>query len=298
MAAHRAGGTTGLLPTLITDAPGAIARAADAALAARALPGVLGVHLEGPFISPRRPGVHPPEWIRRMTATDLAEIADLARRVATLLTLAPEETTPEALRMLASAGTVLSAGHTEADPATIAAASAAGLRGFTHLWNAMPPLGARVPGPVGAALASETLFAGVICDGIHVSEPALRLSFRLLGPDRMFLVTDAMPTAGTTLGGFELGGRRTRRRAGRLETDDGTLAGADLSMIEAVRHAHTHLGASPEAALRMASETPARFLGLADRGRIATGAHADLVLLGPAFDVIATAIGGAWEQHA
>ncbi len=233
-----------------------------------------------------------------MTGTDVAEIADLARRVATLLTLAPEETTPEALRTLASAGTVLAAGHTEADPATVAAAGEAGLRGVTHLWNAMPPLGARAPGPVGAALASDTLFAGVICDGIHVDAVALRLSFRLLGPNRMFLVTDAMPTAGTALDGFELGGRRIRRRAGRLETEDGTLAGADLSMIEAVRFARNHLGASLEAALRMASETPARFLGLADRGRIAAGAHADLVLLGRALDVVATAIGGTWEQHA
>lgn len=295
VAAHRAGGTTGLLPTLITDAPGMIARAGDAVLAARDTPGMRGVHFEGPFISPRRPGVHPPEWIRAMTAEDAAGIAAIARRVTTLVTLAPEETPPGEMRVLAAAGAVLAAGHTEACPATIAAA--AGLRGFTHLWNAMPPLASRAPGPVGAALASDTLFAGVICDGIHVDALSLGVAFRLLGPDRMFLVTDAMPTAGTTLAGFELAGRRIRRRDGRLETADGTLAGADLTMIEAVRFARTRLGASLEAALRMASETPARFLGLAECGRIAAGARADLVLLGSELGVLATAIGGVWEEE-
>ncbi len=297
VAAHRAGGTTGLLPTLITDAPGLIARAAHAVLAAGDMPGVRGIHLEGPFISPRRPGVHPPEWIRRMTPADAAGIAAIARRVTTLLTLAPEETTPDELRALAEAGAVLSAGHTEAGPATIAAARAAGLRGFTHLWNAMPPLASRAPGPVGAALSDDTLFAGVICDGIHVDAVSLGLAFRALGPDRMFLVTDAMPPAGTTLESFELAGRRIRRCCGRLETADGTLAGADLTMIEAVRFACTRLGASLEDALRMASETPARFLGLDDAGRIVAGAQADLVLLGPELGVMATAIGGDWVLH-
>lgn len=298
VAAHRPGGTTGLLPTLITDAPGLVARAAAAVLAARDMPGVRGVHLEGPFISPRRPGVHPPEWIRRIAAADLAEIAALARCVPTLLTLAPEETTPDTLRTLAAAGAVIAAGHTEASPATVAAARDAGLRGFTHLWNAMPPLASRAPGPVGAALDDDALFAGTICDGIHVDAASLRLAFRLLGPDRMFLVTDAMPPAGTTLEGFALAGRPIHRRAGRLETADGTLAGADLTMIAAVRFAHARLGASLEAALRMASGTPARFMGLDDCGRIAAGARADFVLLGSELDVQATAVGGEWETHA
>ena len=298
VAAHRAGGTTGLLPTLITDRPGMIGLAADAVFAARDVPGVRGIHLEGPFISPRRPGVHSPEWIRPMGEADLAQIAAGARHVTTMLTLAPEEARPADIRALDEAGVVVSAGHTEADPATIAAARAAGLRGFTHLWNAMPPLGARAPGPVGAALDDDTLFAGVICDGIHVDPVSLRLTFRLLGPDRMFLVTDAMPPAGTALASFALAGRRISRRDGRLETADGTLAGADLTMIAAVRFAATHLGASLEDAIRMASDTPARFLGLDDAGRIAVGARADLVLLGRDLAVVATAIGGAWEQHA
>ncbi len=298
VAAHRAGGTTGLLPTLITDRPGMIGRAAGAVFAARDVPGVRGIHLEGPFISPRRPGVHPPEWIRPMGEADLAQIAAGARHLTTVLTLAPEEVRPADIRALAKAGVMVSAGHTEADPATIAAARAAGLRGFTHLWNAMPPLGARAPGPVGAALDDDTLFAGVICDGIHVDPVSLRLAFRLLGPDRMFLVTDAMPPAGTALASFALAGRRISRRGGRLETADGTLAGADLTMIAAVRFAATHLGASLEDALRMASDTPARFVGFDDAGRIAAGARADLVLLGRDLAVVATAIGGAWEQHA
>lgn len=298
VAAHRPGGTTGLLPTAITAAPGLIARAASGVLAAADLPGVRGIHLEGPFISPRRAGVHPPEWIRRMTAADTAAIAAIAARTPTLLTLAPEETTPATIRTLAEAGIVLAAGHTEADPATIAAARTAGLRGFTHLWNAMPPLASRLPGPVGAALDDDALFAGVICDGIHVDALSLRLAFRGLGTERMFLVTDAMPPAGTALAGFELAGRPIRRWEGRLETADGTLAGADLTMIAAVRFAHATLGASLADALRMASETPARFMGLDGEGRIAAGARADLVLLDAELDVVATAIGGAWERHA
>jgi N-acetylglucosamine-6-phosphate deacetylase len=294
-AAHRPGGTTGLFPTLITDRPGLLGRAAEAVAAGRDLPGVLGLHAEGPFISPRRPGVHPPEWIRAMTAADEAELAAIARALPLLLTIAPEEVPADAVARLAAAGCVLSLGHTEADALVVAARP--GLRGATHLWNAMGPLASRAPGPVGAVLDHDALFAGVIADGIHVEPAALRLTFRLLGPARMFLVTDAMPPAGTTDTGFLLGGRPIRRRAGRLETADGTLAGADLSMIGAVRFAAGVLGAPLADALRMASATPCAFARLPDRGVIRPGAHADLVALDAALDVRATAIGGDWMAH-
>ncbi len=292
--AQRAGGTTGLLPTLITDAPGQIEAAAGAVREARASAGsgILGLHLEGPFISPARPGVHDGRWIRALTADDLAlltAMADEAALGALLVTLAPEEVSEADLLALSKAGTVLAAGHTEARPTRTM-----GVRGFTHLWNAMPPIKSRVPGPVAACLANERAWCGVIADGIHVDPVNLKLTLRCK-PGRAFLVSDSMPVAGTEMTGFILQGRPIHRTGGRLVTADGTLAGADLSMIAAVRNVIDLTGATLEDALSMASSTPADFLRMPDRGRIEAGAWADLVVLSSALHVIDTAVEGCWR---
>lgn len=279
--AHRRFGTTAILPTIITDRPEVMRQGVAAARAAMAKPGsgIAGIHLEGPFISPRRPGVHDPALIRPMDAADVDWLCLSVADLPVLLTLAPEEATDADLRRLAESGIVLSAGHTAASAERIAEAIALGLRGFTHLYNAMPPLAGREPGPVGGALLDRTAWCGLIADGVHVHPASLRLALAARPEDRMLLVTDAMTVLGTAADSFMLYGNRILRRHGRLEREDGTLAGADLDMAQAVRNAVSLLGCTPERALRMASTYPADFMGLADRGRIAPGLRADLVLL-------------------
>jgi N-acetylglucosamine-6-phosphate deacetylase len=293
-AAHRAYGTTGLLPTFITDTRERMAEAMDAmrdALAAR-VPGVLGIHVEGPFINPERKGVHNPAFMRPMEEEDI-EILTSLKGGLTLVTLAPERTGMEAVARLSSAGVLVCAGHTAGDYATIMEACRHGLRGFTHLYNAMPPLAGRDPGPVGAALDSRGTWCGLIVDGHHVSDAALRIAIAAKGPERMMLVTDAMSVTGTDLAGFELHGRRILRKDGRLTTEDGTLAGSDLDMAGAVRNTVQGLGLSLPDALRMASLHPAAFLRLDhELGRIAPGYRASLVLLDEDLQVRDTWIDG------
>ncbi len=303
--AHRAGGTTSLLATVITDAEGAIARVADAVAAARATAdgdAVAGLHVEGPFISPQRPGVHPPDHIRRLGAAEAASLASLAslgtRRHAlgaVLVTLAPEEVEPGTIASLAAAGLVVAAGHTEATPDVLSRARGEGLGGYTHLWNAMPPLAGRAPGPVGACLDDDDAWCGLIADGVHVDPANLRLVLRRKPQSRVVLVTDAMPVAGTTLDRFRLGGRTVIRRDGALRTPDGTLAGADLTMVGAVRNAIALGGAELATALRMATANPADAAGLADRGRIAPGLRADLVELTADLAVASVCVNGRWS---
>ena len=293
-AAHRAYGTTGLLPTFITDTRERMAEAMDAmrdALAAR-VPGVLGIHVEGPFINPERKGVHNPAFMRPMEEEDI-EILTSLKEGRTLVTLAPERTGMDAVARLSSAGVLVCAGHTAGDYATIMEACRHGLRGFTHLYNAMPPLAGRDPGPVGAALDSQGTWCGLIVDGHHVSDAALRIAIASKGPERMMLVTDAMSVTGTDLAGFELHGRRIYRKDGRLTTEDGTLAGSDLDMAGAVRNTVQRLGLSLPDALRMASLHPAAFLRLDhELGRIAPGYRASLVLLDDDLQVQDTWIDG------
>ena len=293
-AAHRRFGTTGFLPTLISDSPEHMAEAVAAtaaALAAR-VPGVLGIHLEGPFLNPERKGVHDPRFMRPMEEADVALVTSL-RAGKTLITLAPEKVPAETIARLADAGVIISAGHTKADYDTIRAARAAGLTGFTHLFNAMPPLAGREPGPVGAALDDPDAWCGIIVDLHHVSVPSLRVAINARGWERMMLVTDAMPSVGSQLDHFELLGRTVTRKDGMLTTADGTLAGSDLDMASAVRNTIRHLGLPLEAALHMASRAPAEFLGLGgELGRIAPGYRASLVLLDDDLEVVETWIDG------
>ncbi len=292
-AAHRRYGTTGFLPTLITDARdrmGAALAATEAAIAAKT-PGVLGVHLEGPFLNPERKGVHDPRFMRAIDADDMALITS-ARAGRILMTVAPEKVPAATIAALAGAGIILSAGHTAASYDTVRAAQAAGLTGFTHLFNAMPPLAGRDPGPVGAALDDGAAWCGLIVDGQHVSAASLRIAIAAHGWQRMMLVTDAMPSVGSDAAAFNLLGRTVSRKDGKLTTADGTLAGSDLDMASAVRNT-VALGLSLEAALHMASRAPAEFLRLGDQlGRIAAGYRASLVLLGDDLHVAGTWIDG------
>jgi len=293
-AAHRRFGTTGFLPTLITDTPAAMVEAVAAtkdALAA-GVPGLLGIHLEGPFLNPERKGVHQSKFMRAVGEDDVAHMTSL-RKGRTLATLAPEMVSTRMIARLASAGVIVSAGHTRASYETVRAARGAGLTGFTHLFNAMPPLAGREPGPVGAALDDPDCWCGLIVDLVHVSAPSLRIAIAAKGWERMMLVTDAMPSVGSSLGSFVLHERTITRRDGKLTTEDGTIAGSDLDMASAVRNTVTALGLPLEAALHMASRAPAEFLGLGDElGRIAPGYRANLVLLDDGLKVRETWIDG------
>ena len=283
-AAHRRLGTTSLLPTLISDTPDKM-RAALAATrrAVASDPSVLGIHLEGPFLSPERPGVHNPAVFRVPTAADAAGLIEAQAHIKTgvmLVTLAPERAPAGFVRKLAEAGIRVSLGHSAATYAQTKAALAEGLSGFTHLFNAMPPLAGRAPGPVAAALETPGAWFSMIVDGHHVASPMLRLALR--GAARPLLVTDAMPPVGGRQPGFTLNGEAITVRDGRCARADGTLAGAAISMADAVRNCVIMLGVPLKDALRYASTEPAIFLGLGDRlGRIAPGYRADLVAFNP-----------------
>ncbi len=281
-AAHARHGTTGLLPTFITDRGDRRAEAVAAvrdAVAAGA-PGILGIHLEGPFLAPARKGAHDPGLIRPMADADVDTLLDTGLRTV-LLTVAAEAVSPPQIRRLAEGGVIVSLGHSDASYEAAAAAADAGARGVTHLFNAMSQLGHRAPGLVGAALDHGGLWAGLIADGHHVHPAALRVALRAKqGPARLFLVSDAMPPAGSMDDSFTLNGRTVTRCDGRLTLADGTLAGSDLTMDRAVRFAVEHLNQPLAEALRMASLYPAQFLRFdAERGRLAPGFMADMVLL-------------------
>ena len=293
-AAHRRYGTTGYLTTLITDTRANMAKAiaATGEALARKIPGVLGVHLEGPFLNPERKGVHDPRLMRPIEEEDVALITSLKAGRA-LMTIAPEKMPVATIRRLADAGIILSAGHTAATYETMVAARAAGLTGVTHLFNAMPPLAGRDPGPIGAALDDPDLFVGLIVDLFHVTAPSLRVALSAKGWQRMMLVTDAMPSVGSDLTSFEIDGNTITRRDGKLTRADGTIAGSDLDMASAVRNTVKRLGLPLEAALHMAARAPAEFLGLGgELGRIAPGYRASLVLLDDDLRVTETWIDG------
>ena len=293
VAAHRKGGTTGCLPTLITDRSGVIERLAEAAPACLKIPGVLGFHLEGPALNRSRKGIHPEAEIRVLDRRDLAAIKRFGDCGRSVVTLAPECVPASMIGELVGAGLRVAAGHSDASAAAIGQAVDRGVSGVTHLFNAMSQLNAREPGLVGAALGDDRLFAGIICDGIHVDRAALRIAVRCKGCDRLMLVTDAMPLVGTNDRQFMLQGRQIALHENRLTGPDGTLAGAHLTMIEAVRNAVALVGIPLADALIMASRTPASFLGLgSELGRIAPGYRANLVAFTPDFEVLGTWIDG------
>ena len=293
-AAHRRYGTTGFLPTLISDDLQTVAQAIDAVDQAieAGVPGVLGIHIEGPFLSERRKGVHDASKFRTLDEAAL-KLLTSARRGRTLVTLAPETTTPELIGRLAAAGVTVAAGHTNATYERLIEAFGAGVTGFTHLFNAMSPLASREPGAVGAALDHQDSWCGVIIDGRHIHPAALRIAFRAKRHDRFMLVTDAMPSVGMVEKSFTIQGRPIRVVDGVCVDDNGTLAGSDLDMASAVRNAVQLTGLDLAGAAAMASTNPAAFLGLGgELGQIAPGFRADLTLLDGELQSKRTWIGG------
>ena len=293
-AAHRRFGTTGFLPTLISDDLEVVARAiaaVDAAIEA-GVPGLLGIHVEGPFLSAARHGIHDLSRLRTFDARAFALLTSL-KHGRLLTTVAPEVVDADTIARLAERGVIVAAGHTDADYETVRNAIDHGLAGFTHIFNAMSPLMNRAPGAVGAALEDDRTIAGIIVDGHHLHPATVRVALRAKGAERLMLVTDAMPNVGARELSFVLQGRLIQEEEGLLRDDQGVLAGSSLDMASAVRNVMTQAGVPLRTAAAMASAVPARFLGLQDEtGTIAAGLRADLVLVDDDLTVLRSWIGG------
>jgi len=280
-AAHARFGTTGFLPTLISEDVDGIAAALDAVDAAInvGVAGVLGVHIEGPVLNPARNGIHDATKFRRLDR-DLISLLTTPRRGRVLLTIAPERVDLADIATLAKAGVIVSAGHTEATFEQAEAAFDAGVTGVTHLFNAMPPIYQRAPGIVGATLDDPRPWSGLIVDRVHVATPVLRMALKLRPFDKLMLVTDAMPSVGSNHKSFMLHGRKIDVADGRCVYTDGTLAGSDLDMATAVSNCVADLDLTPDRVALIASTNPAAFLGLSnERGALAPGLRADWVVL-------------------
>ena len=279
--AHRRFGTTGLLPTLISDDAEVMARAVEATreAIAQGVPGVLGIHLEGPYLAPARKGTHDAGKFRVPDADEIAMATSLDNGV-TLLTLAPEQVPADTIRAMVARDAIVVAGHTAGTYEQIRAGIDAGVSGFTHLYNAMSPLQGREPGAVGAALEDDGCWCGVIADGVHVHPASLRVALAAKPRGKVFLVTDAMPMVGSDDPAFDLYGETITAVDGVVRNAAGSLAGSALDMATAVRNSVRLVGVPLEEAARMASTYPAEFLGLGgELGRIAPGYRADLVWL-------------------
>jgi N-acetylglucosamine-6-phosphate deacetylase len=296
-AAHAPFGTTALLITLITDTPAQTKATVEAGIEAARLkvPGFLGLHLEGPHLSIARKGAHDPALIRPMTDADQAMLIAARQKLPVLLTtIAPESVEPASVAALAKAGVIVSLGHSATGYATASTFAEAGASMVTHLFNAMSQIGNREPGLAGAAIDIGTLSAGLIADGIHVDPATIKIALRAKqGPGKIVLVSDAMATIGTDMTSFTLNGRTIYRKDGSLRLADGTLAGADLDMISAVRYVHRAVGLDLSEALRMASLYPAQAIRQSHRlGRFANGTAADIVSLSDDLDMKSVWIGG------
>ena len=292
-AAHRSAGVTAFLPTVVTDSPAVLGAALNAAREARgSVPGVVGVHVEGPFIDVRRKGAHPAEWIRPMRQTD-ADALIAMRPGVMVVTLAPASVPLDLVTRLARSGIVVSLGHSEATAEEAQSVFDAGARATTHLYNAMSQLSSRAPGVVGATLADSRVICGLIADGEHAHPMACRAAIAAKGARGVALVSDAMPPAAGGPESFELHGRRIFRDSGKLLDSNGTLSGSAITMSDAVRYVTGILKLPLPDALTMATLTPARLLGLDGRiGRLARERRADLVHLADTLDVRDVWIGG------
>src|SRR5690606_5820572 len=299
-AAHRRFGTTAMLPTLISDRIEVMRAAIDAVreAIAQSAPGVLGIHLEGPWLAPSRKGTHDAALFRVPDADEVGLATSLGNRPR-LLTLAPEHVPPATLRALVARGAIVAAGHTAGTWRDVRAGLDAGISGFTHLFNAMSPLQGREPGVVGAALEDRDSWCGIIVDGVHAHPGSLRVALAAKPRGKVLLVTDAMPMVGADSPAFELYGETITAVDGVVRNAAGALAGSALDMASAVRNCVRLLGLPLDEAARMASTYPAAFLGMTHaRGRIAPGLAADLVLLDAALQLRATGIGGDMARHA
>ncbi|MDH5617268.1 MAG: N-acetylglucosamine-6-phosphate deacetylase [Gammaproteobacteria bacterium] len=300
LAAHRRGGTTALLPTLISDSPATQQQALNAVRGAieQGLDGVLGVHFEGPFLDEMRRGAHRENYVRAMTDEDVDWLDSAAANCRVMLTVAPEHTAPGQIRVLSDAGIIVCGGHSGASYQQTMNAISEGMRGFTHLFNAMSPLGSREPGVVGAALSDSDSWCGIIIDGYHVHPATVLVALRAKPRGKLYLVTDSMATAGSSSKSFELYGETIHESNGRLVNDEGRLAGSAILMVDAVRTMHQSIGVALDECLRMASLYPSQFIGESQRrGRIASGFRADLVHLSESFEVTNTWVGGERQAH-
>ena len=292
--AHRRFGTTGFVPTLISDDAAVMQRAITATRDAieQGVPGVLGIHLEGPYLAPARKGTHDDAKFRVPDADEIAMATSLDNGIS-LLTLAPERVPTESIRAIVQRGGIVTAGHTAGSYDEIRAGIDAGITGFTHLYNAMTPLQGREPGAVGAALEDDACWCGVIVDGVHVHPASLRVALKAKPRGRVFLVTDAMPMVGGDDPSFDLYGETITAIDGVVRNAAGALAGSALDMASAVRNSVHLLGLPLDEACRMAAQYPAEFLGIGgSHGRIAAGYRADLVLLDGEVRVQRSWIGG------
>ncbi len=286
--AHRRFGTVALLPTVITDSADVLDNAANAAIAAQGLPGVMGLHIEGPHISKERRGTHEADYVRPFDDRTMAVVTHLRDiNIPVLITLAPEVTPLKTIAKLADTGAVVSIGHTNATSAQVTEAIDAGATCATHLFNAMSPMTSREPGAVGAVINSN-IYSGIICDGHHVADSMVGLAVRARPvADRMILVSDSMATVGGP-DHFDLYGHRVMLKNGRLINKEGSLAGAHVTQAEGVQRLIHNVGLSEEAALRMAISNPAACIGLPDVGQLASRRTDDVLLLGDDHAVQAT----------
>jgi N-acetylglucosamine-6-phosphate deacetylase len=294
---HLAFGTTSLLPTLITDSVEKTNCAIQTAIqvANNTASGVLGLHLEGPHLCSARKGTHEAKYIRAMEKPDLDKLIAAAASIPSLLlTVATEAVTDSQIAELKAAGAIICIGHSNASYADIKSAVVHGATGITHLFNAMSPLANREPGVVGAALQLGALSAGIIADGHHVDPTTISIAIRAKqGPGKIFLVTDSMSTIGTDLRELRLNNRLIKRENGRLTLEDGTLAGADLNMISAVKFIVERIGLTTDEALRMASLYPAQLLGRENEiGQLIAGTRADFLHLDQNLEINAVWLGG------
>ncbi len=292
--AHRQFGTTGFLPTLISDRLSVVNRGIRAVADAidRGVAGVLGIHIEGPFVSETRRGVHDRRRLRHLTLELLDEIRPLPNG-RTVLTVAPESVDDGVIRALVEKGFIVCLGHSDAGYYKTRAALDEGARGFTHLFNAMSQLAVRAPGMVGAALDGDDAWCGIIADGHHVDPVALRIAFRCKPRDKLMLVSDAMPPVGSVMTTFSLLDRTVVVRDGVCLDQNGTLAGTALDMASAVRNVMRFVGIDLIQALPLATATPARFLGIdAEVGHIRAGSTANLIIADDDLTVRRTYING------
>ena len=277
--AHRTFGTTALMPTVITDHPDVMDKAAEAAIASRNDRSVIGLHIEGPHIAIARRGTHAAEFIRPLDDRTLNTVHRLREAgVVVKITLAPEAATSKQVAKLVRMGAIVSMGHTDATAEQIVEAFAAGASCATHLFNAMSPMTGRAPGAVGAVINSDC-YAGIICDGHHLSDEMIGLAIRARPvANRMFLVSDAM----TTVGGpdhFDLYGQTIKLDDGRLINTEGSLAGAHVTQAQGVERLVNKVGIELKDALRMATSTPASCIGIPQLGNLVGRTLEDVIVL-------------------
>jgi len=300
---HRPTGTTSLLPTLISDTR-AVHQAGVRAVAdavAVGIKGVLGVHVEGPFFDMARRGAHNARYIRTMEQADIDWLVNSVKSqhdFKVLLTLAPEHAAPGQIKQLTSAGVIICAGHTDAHYESVVSALNEGLSGFTHLYNAMRPTTGREPGVVGAALVDANSWCGIIIDTYHVHAASARIAYAAKPKGKMYLVTDAMSTVGSSEKSFQIYGETIVEKDGCLVNAEGKLAGSAIGMIDAVRLNTEWVGVDLGESLRMAALYPAEFMQVDNYlGRIQAGFRADLVHFTDDYRVIHTWVAGDFLRH-